>query len=398
MDPKLLTESGWKATASKYKIKDNGLQRALAAYEKLDDEEHEDRIEGIDSVSKLAGALKRAREVAAAPDVVEYLDDVIDAAESEKHEITKAKAVADKAEAMTQKKAGAEAKKADEDEEEEEEEEEEEDDDEEEDEDYAAKLLAAFQKLKGAKDTSYQFLVCDAKPVCGVMVAKKITPKHKEQLTKATGGSKRFLPVGTCSFQDGKFTFSMDKPVTGLARKLQDSIKNFTGKKFPIKVGTEAAEDDEGQPSAGAGAATPESAAAPKPERPELETAPEVWHQTREVISTSIDQLKAAIQKEFAEEDPGLLTEINKNMEKLDGILDKLDRKLAESLAKAHTAANPAARATELKNAKTILMDYLKYVKSEPLIAEIDANPFGVKTNLRPTLVEKLTHMAQVIG
>src|SRR5580765_3545296 len=105
MDPKLLTESGWKATASKYKIKDNGLQRALAAYEKLDDDEHDDRIEGIDSVSKLAGALKRAREVAAAPDVVEYLDDVIDAAESEKREITKAKAAADKAEAMTQKKA-----------------------------------------------------------------------------------------------------------------------------------------------------------------------------------------------------------------------------------------------------------------------------------------------------
>ena len=31
MDLKILTESGWKATALKFKIKDNGLQRALAA-------------------------------------------------------------------------------------------------------------------------------------------------------------------------------------------------------------------------------------------------------------------------------------------------------------------------------------------------------------------------------
>ena len=60
MDPKLLTESGWKATASKFKIKDNGLQRALAAYEKLDDDEHDDRIAGSPG-EQLADALKRAK-------------------------------------------------------------------------------------------------------------------------------------------------------------------------------------------------------------------------------------------------------------------------------------------------------------------------------------------------
>src|SRR5205823_6199442 len=108
--------------------------------------------------------------------------------------------------------------------------------------DYAAKLLATFQKLKGSKGLAYEFLVCDAKPM-GLVVAKKITAQHKAQLFDLTG-SKRIFPLGTCSFLEGKFHFAMEKPLAGLARKLQESIKYFTGKKLPILVGSETAEAD----------------------------------------------------------------------------------------------------------------------------------------------------------
>ena len=40
MDPNLLAERGWRDLALKFKIKDNGLQRALAGYEKLPDDKH----------------------------------------------------------------------------------------------------------------------------------------------------------------------------------------------------------------------------------------------------------------------------------------------------------------------------------------------------------------------
>src|SRR5256885_14449935 len=53
----------------------------------------------------------------------------------------------------------------------------------------------------------------------------------------------------------------MVKPIPGLAKKLQDSIKNFTGKKLPIRVGTETAGDEE-EGGAGAGAAAAAGAAA----------------------------------------------------------------------------------------------------------------------------------------
>src|SRR4029450_2541520 len=124
MDPKLLTESGWKATALKFKIKDNGLQRALAAYEQTDDEEHDELIKKISSMSQLVGNLKKSREVAAEEAAVKYLTDLVAALELELREVNKAKAlakkteaVAAKTEAMTQKKAEAEAKKRDEEEE-----------------------------------------------------------------------------------------------------------------------------------------------------------------------------------------------------------------------------------------------------------------------------------------
>ena len=81
-----------------------------------------------------------------------------------------------------------------------------------------------------------------------------------------------------------------------------------------------------------------------------------------------------------------------------DAILDRLDHRLAESLTKAHGAADEGARKAELKIAKTILSEYLVYVKSEPLIGQIDANPFGVPTHLRQVLSDSLTHMAQAIG
>jgi hypothetical protein len=231
MDPKLLTESGWKGLALKFKVKDNGLLRALGNYEKIPDHKYAERLKAIASVSQLGSSLQKDAHVADVPIVCRYLDDVIDAADEEEGEISKAKALAEKsakAEAMAEKDADAETKKR-----------------EQEEGNYEARLITAMQKLKSAKDLSYEFIVCDAKPHCGLMVAKAITPRHKEELTRLTGGSKRFLHPGTCRFVEGKFTFMMDQPMTGLARKLQASILFYTGKKLPILVGKESAEDDE---------------------------------------------------------------------------------------------------------------------------------------------------------
>jgi len=111
-----------------------------------------------------------------------------------------------------------------------------------------------------------------------------------------------------------------------------------------------------------------------------------------------VQQLKTAIRREFAEEAPELIAEIDQKLDKLDGILDNLDDRLSEALRKANAAADPSALTKELANAKTILANYIGYVRSEPLIAGIDANPFGVQIDLRTKLTEALTKMAIAIG
>jgi hypothetical protein len=383
MDPKSLTEDRWKAVVQKYKVKNKELQRALCVYETIDEEEYEDRLKELANLNKLASTLKKSKEIASQPEVVKYLTDLLNTLQVVFRDVSKAKATTEKMEAMTEKKAAADAKEDEKDEEEEEEES-----------DYPKRLLQAFAKLKGAKDVSYQFLVCDTKPHPTVMVSKRITPKHKQELMELTEGSKRFLKVGTCTFQDGKFNFVMDEPVPGLARKLQASIKNFTGKKLPLIVGDESVlEDDEDDAQK-----TPAAAAVPKLPRPELAKAPQVWHGTRDIIEKNINALRQAIKAKYGGEDPGFREDVDKTMEKLNVIIEKLDGRLATSLGKAHGANDNAARSAELRNSKAILAEYIAYVKSEALIAHIDANPFGVKTNLKSILTSSLTHMAQAIG
>jgi hypothetical protein len=384
MDPKLLTENGWKAVASKFKVKDNGLQKALAAYEGADEGDHDARLKSIATVCQLATALKKAREVATLPEVAKYLASLAAAAEAEKNELTKAKALAAKADAIAQKKAEDEAKKSEEADEEEEEEDE--------TADSITKLKNALRSLRTAK-APYFFLVCDVKPY-GLVVSKRDIRKNsqaRKELAKLAGGSTRAPKLGECRFDSGKLVFEMEKPPGGLARILQKWIKENTGLRLKIIVGTESAEDEEQlEAQAGTGAANEEAA--------KLHKAAEGWHGTRKTVDGKINDLKKAIQAQYANEHPDLLKEVDKGLLKLDAVLDKLDDRLAQSLAKAGSAGNDSARQAELKNSKAILTEYIGYVKSEPLIAQIDANPFGVKTNLKQTLVEAVTNAAKSIG
>ena len=392
MDSRLLTEAGWKAANVKFKIKSNELQKALAQYDELEDDEHDDLLECIAEIKKAALALKKSKEAAANASLIKHLTELISAAEVDQRDVTKDKAEAGKKEAANQKPGAVSLTKREVEEEENEEEEEE----------YGAKLLVAFRKLKGAKDISFQFLVCDAKPTIALMLARRISAKHKEELTRVTDGSKRFPHVGQCRFEDGYYVFDTAKPVPGLARKIQASLKFHIGKKLPIRVGTESAEEEE------FGAAVPASAAeaaetgatAEEAKRPrsDLAKAAHLWRGTRGLIEKNISALRKAIQDQCADEDPDFVEEVNNHMARLDRIVAKLDTRLADSFARAHEIQEPGARKAELVKSRAILTEYINYVKAEPLIAHLDANPFGVKSNLKALLAGSLTHMAQAIG
>jgi hypothetical protein len=131
---------------------------------------------------------------------------------------------------------------------------------------------------------------------------------------------------------------------------------------------------------------------------PALASAPEEWDGTREMLQRNINSLKRAVQAQIADEGDAAVDEINGQLQKLDRILGKLDRRLADSLATAGAARDPSERRESLRESKAILAEYIRYVSSEPLIDHLDNNPFGVKTELKATLSSSLTKLARAIG
>jgi len=163
--------------------------------------------------------------------------------------------------------------------------------------------------------------------------------------------------------------------------------------------GQDEEEDEEDAPApAAAAAAAAKPAAPPAAKLAALQQAPQVWTQTRTVMSKNVQQLSDAIRKEYASQPPEVLADIEKGMAKMSQVTARFDHRLAEAMDKAHKAKDETARKAELAKAKAILTEHIKYVQSEPMIAHIDANPFGVETNLKKVLTASLTHMAKVIS
>jgi peptidoglycan hydrolase-like protein with peptidoglycan-binding domain len=141
----------------------------------------------------------------------------------------------------------------------------------------------------------------------------------------------------------------------------------------------------------------------PKPiEPPELGTATLdrgafVWHSTREILNTNIEELKKGVRAAYGTEHPELFRAIDASMAKLNKVVDKLDTRLADALDDAYKAPGDEARIPHLKRAEGIMNEYLDYVRKEPLIDHMDDNPFGVKTSLKKVITDALKHLSQLL-
>ncbi|MGH8261918.1 MAG: hypothetical protein ACRET4_00445 [Steroidobacteraceae bacterium] len=129
-----------------------------------------------------------------------------------------------------------------------------------------------------------------------------------------------------------------------------------------------------------------------------LLVAAEAWREVHRQADERIAALKSAVKAHYAGRHPALVKEIELGLAKLDGVLDIVDHRLADTLASAGAAKDDAARKAELSHVKTIIAQYITYVKSEPLVAHMDNNPFGVKTDLRTLLAGGLAGAAKAIG
>jgi hypothetical protein len=295
MSEKHLTEPPWKILVAKHKVKDLGLQKALAGYDKIDStREPAPALELIKEIADLAAKLKKANS--SKEEVVAHLDEVI----KEAKKTTPVLEARAKSAAATATAAAAKAPAAPKPEPAGEEEEAEQ---EEESPDIKVRLANALKKVKAAagKD-SFAFVACIAKPFYGVLLAKSPTEKigapHKKLLTELTAGTK-FI-VGSCLFENEAHTFVVDSIPAGLAKNLKKSIKEFTGVNCKVRVrdaeGNVADADTEIDPEEAQAAAAETPPAAP-PAPPAADSAEAMNRFTTRFKALQPDILKAIVTK-----------------------------------------------------------------------------------------------------
>jgi hypothetical protein len=407
---KLLTDSAWKDVLAKNKgVKDNGLLKTLAEIKKLGEDDHDDALKALDELLKLTGQMKKSKEIAAVPLVGKYLTELAAAAESTVREVAKAKAEAEKklkVEADAAKKREQEESKGAK--------------DEGEDEDEAAEALLTTKmipllRMVNKGEVLHTMVASTGKQVVVLLARKPIAHTRRKLLAEelgSAGGIKYF--EGHCLREKGMTTFVLKTQVTGLAKKIKLALLEQTGLRVKLccrgedgdidddlEEPDEVKDDERGDEDDKRGKGDDRGAGAGgdgKAASPELAQAPEVWDGTRDLIETSIDSLKSAVQAQIADEGAEVVAQINGQLQKLDRILGRLDQRLTSSLATAGQASGGAGRSDALRESKAILAEYIRYVRSEPLIDHLDNNPFGVKTDIKATLSASLTKLARAIG
>ena len=200
-------------------------------------------------------------------------------------------------------------------------------------------------------------------------------------LLKNLKGGKKPVASGICSLQVGKLNFmaKSGRVDYGMLKTQAVALKDLFGKEilFPGAGGSSGPTAD--AKTAGANLVQ---------QKARLSEAAVHWTSTRTVVDSRIGQLEQAVKKHYSKH-PAALKELQKIMGKIDAALGKLDHRLSDAL-KATVAANPAAHETEVHKAKAVLAEYKRVVQSDPLIAHIDKNPFGVSTNLKQALMDSL--------
>jgi hypothetical protein len=423
---KVLSDSAWKDVLAKNKtIKDNGLLKVLAEIKKLEDDDHDEAQDILDQVQKLIGQLKKSKEVAAAPAIGKFLGELTTAADGAMRDVAKAKAEADKAEAEAEKKSkAAAAKKGGDDEE----------DEFEDSPELLTTKLKPLLKMVAKGDRMHALVAKSGKNVVVMLSRKPISPARRKMLAEELGGGSTKYYPGHCQLEAGATTFVLKAEVAGLSKLIKIALLTQTGLRLnKIKCRGEDGDDDDGDDGDQETGGAPDTKGNDKEEdggneedekdpaseqsdkgegaggtggaqnkpgqwatidpaalNQQLAKAPQVWDGTRQIMQTKIDALKKAVQAQLGDEADHYIKDVNDQLQKLDRITGRLDKRLTDALGAAAQTTDPAQRKQALDQSKATLTEYVQYIKSEPLINHLDNNPFGVQMELMATLTKSL--------
>lgn len=119
-----------------------------------------------------------------------------------------------------------------------------------------------------------------------------------------------------------------------------------------------------------------------------------VWDAARGKIRGDLARLEQAILSHYKGQ--GALSEITRSVRKLDGVLALFDDSLSDALDKALNATTPDGKQESHDEARTIIARYQSYLATDPIVQELDGNPF-VPVTVKATLTGVLGTLASKI-
>lgn len=119
------------------------------------------------------------------------------------------------------------------------------------------------------------------------------------------------------------------------------------------------------------------------------------WDRTRKTVQSELKKLEKAI-LEVCRDRP-YFNEVAGQTHRLFNMLDLLDEALIDKLDEALNAQDPDRRQGLQREAGRIVDDYLAYVNNDPLVREIDDNPF-TKVAVRSVLLDTLSDLRQKLA
>jgi hypothetical protein len=120
-----------------------------------------------------------------------------------------------------------------------------------------------------------------------------------------------------------------------------------------------------------------------------------VWIATRQKVESDLAKLKSGIIAACDGQDIEAALEDGFRSH-VEPVLGNLDDSLSGKLDEVNKATDPAQRTKLLGEAKQILQRYQSYVASEPILAELDANPF-VPLTIQKTLTATLSALSATL-
>jgi hypothetical protein len=120
----------------------------------------------------------------------------------------------------------------------------------------------------------------------------------------------------------------------------------------------------------------------------------DIWLATRKRVEDGISALRSAILDTY--KDAGMSAQLEKAFDDRVGpVREALGDRLGTTLDQAAKTQDAAARGRLMADAQAIMKDYIAYVGSAPIVADLDNNPF-ISPAIQPTVTKTLEALSKV--